>query len=452
MLWSGVRPGGAVTRILGTTLLLGALVVPTAVAGTLPEVAVVGVHVPEVTFDEGVVLSEEIVQALELFGIVEGLTPAEVRSRLTGREDLVVQGMALRAGDDLLRSGRLLYERAQPDQAIPELQRATRALAHGALLTGETRDLIEAWLLLGLAEFGMNNQEAATAAWRQVAILAPERGLDPLNYPPRVIDRFDQVRQEVASLEQAALDVSASPGAPEVMVDGRLVGTAPVRVEGLAPGQHFVYAIDEFGHRAGRRVALEPGSGVSVQFGMEAYQLGIASSKPVGRARQTKELYEALGEHTQTALVLLAGLSGEGFVTLQLYSPRSGHFSKTLTADAQDDPLQAILDMVPAVSGYITSAGEIRTDRVALEAPALDVSSNAVLTRMLLERGTPLPVPPSSPPPSAASSGRGKVMWVAVGGAALAVGGAGAGLAFWALSQEDDPENPHDGTIFMSID
>ncbi len=437
------------TRIVGTTFLLSALVAPIAHAGSLPEIAVVGVHVEGLGADKATRLSRELVDALELSGRLDALGPSEVEARLTGRQDLVVEGMAMASGTELLRSGRLLYERAQPDQAIPELQRATRALAHGALVTGQTRDLIESWLLLGLAQFGMGNLESARAAWRQVAILAPSRELDPLNYPPKVIDQFDQVRDEVATLPVATLQITAGDGGAEVFVDGRSVGEAPVTVEGLAPGQHFVYAIDELGHRAGRRVPLEPGAGISLDFGMEAYQLGIASSKPAGRARQTRELYEALGQHTQSDLVLLAGLSGEGFVSVQLYSPRSGNFSKTITAEALDEPVQAILDLVPAVAGYATESGDIRTDRVALEVPAFDVTSNAVLTRILLEKGAPAEPPP--PPPTTAG-GNSNIKWIALAGAAVVVGGAAGGIAWISLSGDDGTEDAHEGTVVMSID
>lgn len=442
------------TRIVGGTFLLGWLVGPIAHAGSLPDVAVVGVHVPGLDADRGARLSQEIVDALELSGLLDALSPAEVEARLTGREDLIVEGMAMRAGVDLLTSGRLLYERAQPDQAIPELQQATRALGHGALITGQTRDLIEAWLLLGLAEFGMGNLEAAHNAWRQVAILDPERELDALNYPPKVIDQFNQVRGDVAALERATLEVATGSTVAEVLVDGRSVGDTPVRVEGLSPGQHFVYAIDAEGHRAGRRVPLEPGEGVAVEFGMEAYQLGIASSKAQGRARQTQELYEAVGEHAQADLVLLAGLSGEGFVSVQLYSPRSGNFSRTITAEALGEPVQAILDLVPAVAAYATESGDIRSDKVALDVPSLDVTSNAVLTRMLLDRSVVAPPPTApvdpGPAPSAGSSSNAK--WIAIGGAAIVVGGAGGALAFWSTRQDDEPENLNEGTVVMSID
>jgi hypothetical protein len=440
-----------VTRIVGATFLLGWLVAPIAHAGDLPEVAVVGVHVDGLDADRGARLSQELVDALELSGRLDALDPAEVAQRLSGREDLVVEDMAMRAGVDLLRSGRLLYERAQPDQAIPELQRATRALGHGALITGQTRELIESWLLLGLAEFGMGNLDAAHSAWRQVAILAPSRELDPLNYPPKVIEQFNTVRGDVRALDQGTLQVTAGDSGAEVFVDGRSVGVAPLTIEGLSPGQHFVYAQDVAGHRAGRRVSLEPGAGVSVDFSMEAYQLGIASSKTAGRARQTQELYESLGEHTQTDLVLLAGLSGEGFVSVQLYSPRAGNFSRTITAEALDEPVQAILDLVPAVAGYATESGDIRTDRVALEVPAFDVTSNAVLTRVLLEHGVALP--PSPPPSEPGSAMGGNAKWIAVGGAAIVVGGVAGGIALLSLTQDGGTDtDDNNGTVVMSID
>jgi len=436
------------TRIVLPLLLLGAAWGAPAGAAVLPEVAVVGVHIGDVDTERGERLAEELVASLELSGRLDGLTPDEVSSRLRGREELVVQGMAMRTGRDLLRSGRLLYERAQPDQAIPELQRATRALAHGALLTGETKDLIDAWLVLGLAEFGMGNLSSAQAAWRQVAILAPDRELDPLNYPPKVIQQFDGVRAEVAALEVATLEVLAGGGGARVLVDGRSVGTAPVQVTDLAPGSHFVYAVDEDGRRAGRRVVLEEGGGSQISFAMDGWQLGIASAKPVGRSRQTKELYQALGEHCQADLLLLAGLSGEGFVSVQLYSPRSGNFSKTITAEAMDEPVAAVLDLVPAVAGYVTESGDIRSDRVSLEVASLDVTTNALLTRMLLDTRREAPTqPPSVDPPTGPDK-----RWLAVAG--VAAGGAvlgGGGIAIWAVLRDGTGEPEDNGTISMEL-
>jgi hypothetical protein len=439
-----------VTRIVGATFLLGWLLGPIAFAGSLPEVAVLGVHVAGLDAERGEALSRDLVDALELSGLLNALSPSEVEARLVGREELVIEGMAMRAGIDLLRSGRMLYERAQPDQAIPELQRATRALAHGALITGQTRDLIESWLLLGLAQFGMGDLDAARAAWRHVAVLSPTRELDTLNYPPSVIAEFQSVREEVAQLDQAVLEVKTNESVAEVVVDGRSVGSSPVRIEGLAPGQHFIYAIDELGHRAGRRVVLEPGAAISVSFAMDGYQLGIASSKSVGRARQTRELYEALGQHTRTDLILLAGLSGEGFVAVQLYSPLSGNFSKTITAEALGEPVQAILDLMPAVATYATVSGDIRSDRVALVVPPLDVTANAILTQILLAADSPTASPQQPGPGPATTVGNAK--WFAVAGAAVVAGGVGGGLAVWWSRQGGETENPDDGTIVMSID
>ncbi|MFN7142908.1 MAG: hypothetical protein ACK4YP_03970, partial [Myxococcota bacterium] len=94
-------------------------------------------------------------------------------------------------------------------------------------------------------------------------------------------------------------------------------------------------------------------------------------------------------QYTDWVPVLLAGVTGNGQVALQIYAPASGNFSRALTADAGDDALGALVDLVPAAVAYLQENGDIKSDRVSPQVVPLDVASNDVLAEMIFEPRAP---------------------------------------------------------------
>src|SRR5262249_3971886 len=92
-----------------------------AASTALPEIAVVGLHVPGRMGDQSSEDAKRLAKALDDTGKVDGLTPAEMGKRLAGRESLIVDNYALGPGRERLKEGSVLYDRALPDQAIPVL-------------------------------------------------------------------------------------------------------------------------------------------------------------------------------------------------------------------------------------------------------------------------------------------------------------------------------------------
>ena len=231
----------------------------------------------------------------------------------------------------------------------------------------------------------MGEAEAAHSAYRSVVVLDPSLELDPISYPPDIIESYTAVRDEVFAVGTATLRVTSKTDDVEVFVDGRGVGTVPVAVEQLPVGTHHVYASGESGLRAYVSVEVAAGDNETLQVEMGDRMLVPQADSPTERRAQTQGLYAALGTYSQTPLVLLAGESSDEQVSLCIYSSRSGNFSQALTAPAGSDPVQSIVDLVPALGSYVTETGDIRPDRVAVSVPALDLADNAVLTQVLLD-------------------------------------------------------------------
>ena len=151
-----------------------------ALASAAPEVAVLGLHIPGQNADEGRADSERIMESLNSAGALVAVGPDEVALRLQGRSNLVLSQYALQEGEDLLDEGRVLYQNAEPDAAIPLLEQGVEALAEGARISGDTGALIEGYLTLGLVQSGMNNNTAALKAFSAAVVLDPKRELDSM--------------------------------------------------------------------------------------------------------------------------------------------------------------------------------------------------------------------------------------------------------------------------------
>ena len=415
-----------------------------ALAADEPELIVVGLHVPARTGALPMEDAKRLAAVLDDTGKVDALAPDEVSARIAGRERLILDTFALGPGREKMKEGKILYDRAQPDEAVPVLEDAARLLAAGLAQSPDASDLHASLMLLGMAHVGMGDTAAAKEAFRRSATLDPTRQLDAVNYPPQVIELFDGVRREVAQVSPGHLQVTASMDA-HVWMDGREVGPTPQNDIALVAGEHFVLVRAESGASQFTTVTLGSGEKRPIDAMLESRFVGRAVDEASGRSRQTRELYRSLGTYTDKAVIVLGGVTATGQVALQLYSPASGNFSRVLTGEAGDDPVGAILDLAPAVVGYLNEHGDLRADRVSPQVLSLDVGANDVLAGMLFD------------PPSAearivqVSKGPKWYVWAGVG--ALVAGGAATGAIL--LTSGDDPggtdpdpePSPDQGTI-----
>jgi len=401
----------------------------------LPEIAVVGLHdaaAADRAFTDGA--SARLAEALDATGRFDALTPAEFSTQLRGREELVLSDSALGAGRRDLDDGRALFERAAPEEAVPLLRRAVERLESGTRVVGDPRALIEAWLVLGLAQASLGESAEALGAWRQVVVLEPDRALDPVNYPPKFVSLFDEARAQVTGALAGALTVDTALEG-EVLVDGRSVGSArpgaPLELSGLPAGTHYVTLRGDDGGFHVDAVALTAGASALVEVREGAWSLGRPAESDAERSSQIAALYGALGEYGGADFLLVGGVVDDA-LSLCLYAPRSRTFSKALSIEADGDAFGAAEDLLGTLAGYATASGGIRTDRTSIEPPPLDISSNAALTGLLFDPADPVAAQEDT-------GGRRWLLWGGVG--ALAVGGA-VTAAVLLTGEDEAPSTP----------
>lgn len=404
------------------------LLAPVQADTALPDLAVVGLHAPGAAAPEAL---RELVMSLEDTGRVDVVAPGDVARRIEGRESLILSGAFLGPGQRLLEEGRILYERADPEQAIPILEEAVRALGDGMAYATDNRPLADALLVLGFAQLVVGDDQAARETFGRVVILDPGRELDTVNYAPRIVEFYNDVRDEVLAAGTGALEVDAVQEGAQVYLDGRRLGTTPLVVGDLPVGRHFLLVTGAQGYRTFGMVTIQPGKRSVIRANLDHRALADPAEDPRDQERQVSWLYRSLGEHVRADLVLLGGITPEGDLGLQLYSTRSGTFSKPLTTQLTERPGSAAADLAPALAAFVTSTGDIRGDKAHPQALVLDISANEVLADLLLD---PSPRQPTEP----VVLDRPSRWYLWTGAGVLAAGGAAA--ATWAVLSQEPPE------------
>lgn len=420
--------------------LLLILLMGDAAAARRTEVAVVGLHIA--SSDDAAALENagRLSEALEATGKIDAVTPGEVRGRIAGRESLIVEGAFLGPGRTNLSEGRVLYERADFESAIPVLESAREQLQDGMVGATDSKDLIDTLLLLGLAHASIGDTDAARVDFERVVVLDPTRELDAVNYPPKMVSLFNDVRAAVRTKPAAQLVVQAAENDADVFLDTQPEGKTPLTLNGLPPGEHYLLVRGTGGKRSYTRIQLTAGQRVVYQAPLQGRIFAEAGQTPAERSRQIKQLYSSLGVHVATGIVVLGGETDNGQVALQLYETRTGNFSQSLSAPAGQDPVASILDLVPAVANWLTDEGTLKADRVSTNTLPMQVNDNPLLSSVLLD---PEPIVEK------VFVTRGPPWYVWAGIAAVAGGGAATTAVL--LTRGGETVDPNQGTIVVAI-
>lgn len=378
--------------------LLVLLVALPAVAGPAfasgqPSVAVVGVHGDGNQTPEDIeAITSDIVAGFKTAGY-EVIHGTELRNRLFSARESIVDKVYLEPVRSSFDEGRLLYEKAQPEQAIVALARAEAQLEGAEEFLRDPRLTVGVQLYLGLCHISLGHEDDARLAFGEVVRMDPDRVLDTLDYPPRIVDLFDQVRAEVLAREGASLAVEVFEGAmgARVFVDGRMAGTTPVVVSGLPPGFHTVLVDGGHEGRWFSELTLFEGEYRTISADLEQRGLAQGDDRDFEGPRSgvTRRLYRELAVATGTDLVALAAFDEVGDFRIGLYSGRNGTFSVDASASLAAAPgarAAFVRQLVERIALYSDSGGSIKAERVAADTIQLVAGGNPLLNSYLFGR------------------------------------------------------------------
>jgi hypothetical protein len=167
---------------------------------------------------------------------VQVLGPAEIAALLPPSPEALAEARTLGQVAALLATAEQAFaelDRPRLHAALFEVDRLLEVLpasppAHAAL--------IRARLAQARAALADGNQPARNQALAEAAAADPALRLDEVEYPPPLVQAFEQARAELASRPPRRMRIATEPGSAEVSVGGQLLGRAPLWVN-LPPGR-----------------------------------------------------------------------------------------------------------------------------------------------------------------------------------------------------------------------
>lgn len=359
------------------------LATSTAYAQDAPRLAVVGLHQSEVNAEAQEQLVSDLVEAVDATGKADGLDTEEFVVAITGREEIILKQALLGAGQDALTNGKNLYNQAQTEDAIYELQVAVEQLGMAVGATNTTTDLWEAWVYLATAHLTSDDQEAADIGFRSAAALNSSRVPNGAIFPPNVVEAYETARDALKG-QAITLNIAADAEAT-VFVDGTEVGPSPAAVDGLLPGIHHIVAKGD-GTQAYKLLMVKPSAEAqTLKLGLGAPNIAQSSASSPGRSRQAAQLYRAIGSNARDLdLILLAG-TDDGLLHLQLYAPSNDAFSKAMSIPFADTANDEAAQTIPLLMNFVDATGRISDANTSPLAVPLHLDSNVHLSSLLLD-------------------------------------------------------------------
>ncbi len=183
-------------------------------------------------------------------------------------------------------------------------------------------------------------QGAADLAWErfvQAAVLDPTRRLDPVRYPPRVVESFERARAELIDSPRAELQVEVDPGCA-LRLDAR-----PLRAREsitVVRGRHFVQVrCPGFLDYGARMLISEP---------VRTLRPGLVPAAPPAPA-EVRGLARGRGAAAVISAVVAVSPGASPTLTLTLIEVAGGRERGRVFADLSDDSARARTDLERSV-------------------------------------------------------------------------------------------------------
>jgi hypothetical protein len=344
--------------------------------------------------------------------------------------------------EEQLSRAREALEDSEFDKAAKLLEKVVKLLEDNADALPDLRLLPEAYLQAGVACFRDGREDEGDDFLNKAVHLAPERKLDPADYPPIFIRVYDRARYNVLRRPRGRLEVKAAPGTT-VFFDGRNLGKTPLALEEALPGQHWVRVERPGEPVLVRRVELKSKQTTVVDFGGggEAEAAPVVGASAAIAANRLEDVHlaqlKAAGAKAGADLVMFGAI----YKTDTAYQVRSALLSVKDGSVGRLTSIAFDLDMLTAEIEVYKLADDARA-QIAAGKPLAPVSDRPlqlapehtktakkrnIVAKAKEARLTTVVAAPAPIKPPASVYADGERAPLAAAGAAPAVEGAGAG-------------------------
>ena len=154
-------------------------------------------------------------------------------------------GRPARAIQKQVKDGRRQFVDGNFRRAIQLLESARGDLLASEARVASNQDLRNslhmALMMLAHSYLRMREIQKATTMISEVIRSFPDRDLSLITYSPELVQFYKKVRLQLRKLQRGTLTITTRPARCLVFINGRYLGTSPVRARALLPGLYRVY-------------------------------------------------------------------------------------------------------------------------------------------------------------------------------------------------------------------
>lgn len=216
-------------------------------------------------------LAEQVTAALTKefaeSGVIEAVSLTVGSGDGAAEVDMAQGQDAATTGDKFRKRGQKYLKKLNFSKARRTFKRAVDAYMQAGAAMTDVSPIIEVYLGIAESYARQGKEEEADEALENAARLNPEYVLDDKLYPPLFIRTHAKARKRVLKETPGTLEVDGTAVGAEVRIDGRVVGTAPIRITNVPPGEHLVRVFKEKEGLFGSAVSVSEGATETVKPG-----------------------------------------------------------------------------------------------------------------------------------------------------------------------------------------
>jgi tetratricopeptide (TPR) repeat protein len=356
---------------------------------------------------------------LELEEVLEGgEAPAALRRR--------------RQAEAALDRGKAAYDAFELAPALESLAEAVVGFEQALASLPDTSPVVEALKFQGAAYVLSGDTKNGLRAFERAFVLDAGMSVAANNFPENVVEVVEDARVASEGKPTGTMTVYAAPPAAEVWVDGRFRGSAPISIDNLPVGRHYVRVVRD-GYAA---------FGTPVDVGRRTEETVQATLRPTAKFAEFDDLASRLKTGSEQGAAQLAAMLKVD--QLLWTTVEAAGNDVTVTATLTDGVGGGVL--TTATKTFVSSSQRYRSDlelwfaqsfRKAQGADAPDDTSGG--TGTVTDGSSFLPDKPTEAPTSGLTIGG----WVLTIGAVVPLG-VGIGFGIYSLVPWDAYKNNGD--------
>lgn len=146
----------------------------------------------------------------------------------------------LKRAEKLRRTGEKHYHAFRFGKAIKAYQAALSRYEKSLALLKDFTPVLDTLLMLSVCYYRSDREDDGAKMLVKVIRLKPDIVLDPERYPPMFRNVAEGIRKKLLLKSRGELEVIANVENSVVFFDGRKVGTTPILMKELVPGEHYL--------------------------------------------------------------------------------------------------------------------------------------------------------------------------------------------------------------------